>query len=108
MNRRGLLPILALAGLMSFLSCNDNSSSDPPPQTKLEDPNMPPLGTVDNHCKGAGASCGTAADCCGIGECIKGVCNVSSCIQNGEHCTANSDCCAGNCTLPSVGAGICH
>ena len=110
---RFLLALLFLGGFV-FSSCNDKSSSDTAPQSKLEDPNQPPIGTIDNHCAMAGQACVSTVDCCGIGVCsgtengTTGFCSSLSCIQPNEHCSSTADCCQGICVTPNVGPGVCH
>lgn len=48
------------------------------------------------YCRGDGAPCGAASDCCGR-ACNQGRCGGSACRKRGDACVTASDCCSGAC-----------
>lgn len=47
-------------------------------------------------CGTAGASCQSAADCCGL-ACVSGVCSSAVCLSDGVACSSGSQCCSTVC-----------
>ncbi|MBI5542907.1 MAG: hypothetical protein HY901_03390 [Deltaproteobacteria bacterium] len=47
-------------------------------------------------CKGAGATCVAASDCCS-GSCPTGTC-VGGCLADGQTCSSSGACCSGSCS----------
>jgi len=47
-------------------------------------------------CGQTGASCQTAADCCGL-SCLAGLCGTAACLSDGTTCTSGGQCCSTQC-----------
>jgi hypothetical protein len=57
-----------------------------------------PGNSVDSGlvCGNQGASCRSAADCCGL-ECVAGVCAAAACVSDGKACSSGGQCCSTVC-----------